>query len=198
MISCPSLLNKETKKKKKGERHPKRTPTTIFRHASQSQTADWLLFLCKSQINILADHKARLSPSLWFIADGAKPAIIARRILGFVTPVAELDRQNAWLLNAGRAHSCRRITAIPGRGKDERSSVRSRRSCFPHASFMVHLQVFGIISGVATVTVLDGRISHSPSFFLFCCESSKCCVCLKNVSLGGFGAVYWRKKWDMP
>lgn len=83
--------------------------------------------------------------------------------------------------------------ALAAGGKDE-TRVRSRHhSCFPHASFTAHLQVFGIISGVAVATTVDGGPSHGPLLLL---RKSKCCVCLKHISLGGCWTVYWREEWQ--
>lgn len=63
------------------------------------------------------------------------------------------------LFNVGKEYSCQWTLPIQG-GKDE-SSVRSCHSCSTHGYFIVHLQVFGIISGVVMVIILYSRISRT-------------------------------------
>lgn len=67
-----------------------------------------------------------------------------------------------WLFNVSKEYSCQRTLLILG-GKDE-SGVRSCHSCSTHGCFIVHLQVFGIISGVVMVIILYSRTSRTPSY----------------------------------
>lgn len=67
-----------------------------------------------------------------------------------------------WLFNVGKEYSCQRTLLILG-GKDE-SGVRSCHSCSTHGYFIVHLQVFGIISGVVMVIILYSRTSQTPPY----------------------------------
>lgn len=67
------------------------------------------------------------------------------------------SQEMTWLFNVGKEYSCQWTLLILG-GKDE-SSLRSCHSCFTHGYFIVHLQVFGIISGVVMVTILYSSIT---------------------------------------
>lgn len=74
------------------------------------------------------------------------------------------SEEMTWLFNVGKEYICQQSLLILG-GKDE-SSLRSCHSCSTHGYFIVHLQVFGIISRVVMVMILYSRISQIPLLLL--------------------------------
>jgi len=63
----------------------------------------------------------------------------------------------AYSFNAGKEYSC-------GNTSEDESRLGSCHSCSTHGCFIEHLQVFGIISGVVMVIILQSRISQIDSY----------------------------------